>query len=60
MHDLPPGAGWLQSPTATHKLDVLPRQWVVERIFARISRCRELSTEHEILSDSSETVAKSL
>ena len=36
---------------------MLPRRWVVERIFAWLGRCRRLSKDYEEFSESSEAMA---
>lgn len=35
---------------------VLPKRWIVERIFAWISRCRRNSKDHERTTETSETM----
>jgi putative transposase len=38
----------------THRFQVLPRRWVVERTLAWLSRCRQLSKGYEALPETSE------
>ena len=51
--------GWLlqvvrRSPDS-HRFEVLPRRWVVERTLAWLSRCRRLSKDYEELPETGET-----
>ena len=42
-------------PGDTHRFQVLPRRWVVERTLAWLGRCRRLSKDYEALPETSET-----
>lgn len=51
--------GWLlqvvrQNPDS-HRFEVLPRRWVVERTLTWLSRCRRLSKDYEELPETGET-----
>ena len=50
--------GWaleiVKRPRDSHRFQVLPRRWVVERTFAWLSRCRRMSKDYEALSDTTE------
>ena len=51
--------GWLlqvvrRNPDS-HRFEVLPRRWVVERTLAWLSRCRRLSKDYEELPETGET-----
>ena len=50
--------GWaleiVKRPRDSHRFQVLPRRWVVERTFAWLSRCRRLSKDYEALSETTE------
>ena len=50
--------GWklelVRRPAHQHTFQVLPRRWVVERIFAWLGRQRRLSKDYEALSKTSE------
>ncbi len=39
----------------SHRFEVLPRRWVVERTLAWLSRCRRLSKDYEELPETGET-----
>ena len=51
--------GWLlrvvRRKSASHKFEVMPRRWVVERTLAWLSRCRRLSKDYEELPETGET-----
>ncbi len=51
--------GWLleivRRQPDSHRFEVLPRRWVVERTLAWLSRCRRLSKDYEALPQTSET-----
>ncbi len=51
-------AGWLleivKRPKDSHRFEVVPRRWVVERTLAWLGRCRRLSKDYEELPQSSE------
>ena len=50
--------GWVLSVVRrnpdSHRFEVLPRRWVVERTLAWLSRCRRLSQDYEELPETSE------
>ena len=50
--------GWLLSVVRrspdSHRFEVLPRRWVVERTLAWLSRCRRLSKDYEELPETGE------
>ncbi len=50
--------GWVleivQRPRDSHKFEVLPRRWVVERTLAWLGRCRRLSKDYEARPETSE------
>lgn len=50
--------GWVldivRRPADSHRFEVLPRRWVVERTLAWLCRCRRLSKDYEQLPQSSE------
>ena len=50
--------GWLleivKRPPNSHRFEVLPRRWVVERTFGWLGRCRRLSKDYEALPQTSE------
>jgi putative transposase len=50
--------GWaleiVKRPRDSHRFQVLPRRWVVERTFAWLSRCRRLSKDYEALTETTE------
>ena len=50
--------GWtleiVRRPRESHRFEVLPRRWVVERTLAWLGRCRRLSKDYEALTDTSE------
>ncbi len=51
--------GWLleivRRKPDSHRFEVLPRRWVVERTLGWLSRCRRLSKDYEALPETSET-----
>ena len=51
--------GWLlevvRRSRESHRFEVLPRRWVVERTLAWFSRCRRLSKDYEELPETGET-----
>ena len=51
--------GWVLSVVRrkpdSHRFEVLPRRWVVERTLAWLGRCRRLSKDNEALPETSET-----
>ncbi len=51
-------SGWtleiVRRPRSSHRFEVLPRRWVVERTFAWLGRCRRLSKDYEELSETTE------
>ena len=44
----------VRRPRDSHRFEVLPRRWVVERTFAWLGRCRRLSKDFEALPETSE------
>ncbi len=51
--------GWLleivRRKPDSHRFEVLPRRWVVERTLGWLGRCRRLSKDYEALPETSET-----
>ena len=51
--------GWVLSvvrrKTDSHRFEVLPRRWVVERALTWLGRCRRLRKDNEALPETSET-----
>ena len=51
-------SGWtlevVRRPRSSHRFEVLPRRWVVERTFAWLGRCRRLSKDYEELPETTE------
>ena len=44
----------VKRPRDSHRFEVLPRRWVVERTLAWLGRCRRLSKDYEALPETSE------
>lgn len=51
-------SGWVleivKRPRHSHRFEVLPRRWVVERTLAWLGRCRRLSKDYEALAATTE------
>ena len=47
--------GIVPRPKDSHRFEVLPRRWVVERTLAWLGRCRRLSKDYEALPETTES-----
>ena len=52
-------SGWIleivKRPRDSHRFEVLPRRWVVERTLAWLGRCRRLSKDYEALPETTKS-----